>query len=347
MPLIIPVFIPHQGCPHTCIFCNQHRISGQAAGTSVTAADVRHTITVWLNRAPGRKGDDVQVAFYGGSFTGLPLSRQQELLQAVEPFLDNGRVGSIRLSTRPDYIDAAAVAFLQAYGVATVELGVQSLDDRVLEASCRGHKAAHTYGAIKHLRREGMETGFQLMLGLPEQSSRSLMQTVKEAVALQPDFVRIYPVLVLRGSGLNSLREQGMFQPLTLEKAVAQAAWAKKYFAAHDIRVVRMGLQSGRDLEESLIAGPYHPAFGELVSSRIMLQQTRKALQCSGSSTRQGLSISTSDVSIFRGMKSSNIRRLKELGLEGRYVLITDREQPRFTLRKISTAAMQTDYAQR
>ncbi|HER63603.1 MAG TPA: radical SAM protein [Desulfobacteraceae bacterium] len=340
MPLIIPVFIPHQGCPHTCIFCNQHRISGRAAGAAVTAADVQDTITAWLDRSPGRNGDDVQVAFYGGSFTGLPGSRQQELLQAVEPFLGDDRVGSIRLSTRPDYIDGAAVAFLRNHGVATVEIGVQSLDDRVLEASCRGHKAAHTFKAVEHLRHGGMETGLQLMLGLPEQSFYSLRQTVKQAAALQPDFVRIYPVLVLRDSGLSSLHGKGMFQPLSLGKAVAQAAWMKKYFAAHGVRVVRTGLQPGRELEDSLVAGPYHPAFGELVSSRIMLQQTRKALQCSGNSDRQVLAISTSDVSIFRGVKSSNIRRLKELGLDGRYVLITDREQPRFTLRKLSTVPM-------
>ena len=136
------------------------------------------------------------------------------------------------------------------------------------------------------------------------------------------------------------IRDRGMFQPLSLGKAVAQAAWMKKYFAAHGVRVVRTGLQPGREIEDSLVAGPYHPAFGELVSSRIMLQQTRKALQCSGNSDRQVLAISTSDVSIFRGVKSSNIRRLKELGMDGRYVLITDREQPRFTLRKLSTVPM-------
>jgi len=337
MPLIIPIFIPHEGCPHACIFCNQHRISGEDGAASITPDTVRETITTWLERQAGREGERIQVAFYGGSFTGLPVPRQLELLQAVEPFLGRYLVGSIRLSTRPDYVDVEKVKLLFRHGVATVELGVQSLDDRVLAASNRGHTAAQTKEAVGILRKEGMEVGLQIMLGLPGQTTRSLMRTVKETAALQPDFVRIYPVLVLRDSGLAGLFVRGQYRPLSLGKAVAQAVWMKRVFDRKGIRVVRIGLQPGPELERSLVAGPYHPAFGELVSSRIMLRQTRKLIREEWKGERLVLSISDRDVSVFRGMQSGNIRRLHELGLAVRFTLVTDREQPRGTIRKMET----------
>lgn len=341
MSLIIPIFISHQGCPHTCIFCNQHRISGQGKEVPVTPSDVKATVSLWLDRDSGRTGDEVQVAFYGGSFTGLPLSRQQELLEAVAPFIENGQVKSIRLSTRPDYIDSKTVEFLRNHGVSTVELGVQSLDDRVLEASFRGHKAEHTTKAVGLLRKGGMKIGLQLMLGMPEQSTRSMMQTVKEAAILKPDFVRIYPMLVLEESRLFEQYSKGEYKPLTLDKAVVQVAWMKKYFDARSIKVIRMGLQAGPELEQSLVAGPYHPAFGELVSARIMLQRTRKALQGVETNCQKVLSISDRDMSIFRGLNSSNIKRLNELGLTDRFRLVTDRSQQRFTLKQVNHAQCQ------
>ncbi len=331
MPLIIPVFIPHQGCPHACIFCNQHRISGQGEDTPVTPAEVKDTIALWLERDRQRNAD-VQVAFYGGSFTGLPLLRQKELLQAVEPYCRKGRVRSIRLSTRPDYIDSETVSFLRNHGVTTVELGVQSLDNMVLDKSCRGHTAEHTVEAVKILKHGRMEAGLQLMLGLPGQSFRSLVHTVKEAAAMLPDFVRIYPVLVLKESRLYEVYAKKEYLPLSLDKAVVQAAWVKKYLDSKGIRVVRMGLQAGPELEKSLVAGPYHPSFGELVNSRIMLQQTRKVLQGAEKGKPYTLSISDRDVSVFRGMHSCNIKRLKELGLHEQYELVTDKSQPRFTV---------------
>jgi len=346
MPLVIPVFIPHEGCPHACIFCDQHRISGRKGGVPVSPAEVRQTIVTWLGRSSRKRAAEVQIAFYGGSFTGLSITRQEELLKAAEPFLQDGSVRSLRLSTRPDYIDGEKVAFLRRHGVTTVELGLQSLDDRVLAASGRGHTADQSRRAMELLRDSGMEMGLQLMLGLPGQGASSLMRTAKEAAAMKPAFVRIYPVLVLRESGLHSLYTSGKYKPLSLGKAVIQAAWMKKYFQARGIRVVRVGLQPGPELVESLVAGPYHPAFGELVSSRIMLQETRKILHLTKGNAPQVLSISASDESIFRGVNSRNIKRLRELGLEGRYHLVTDRSQPRFTVRPRGAAAERVNDAQ-
>jgi len=332
--LVIPVFIPHEGCPHCCVFCNQRRISGFTE-KPVTADDVQATVQTWL----GRNGPDqrkVQVAFYGGSFTGLPLMRQQELLGAVAPFLEQGRVQSLRLSTRPDYIDQERVDLLGRYQVSTVELGVQSMNDRVLALAKRGHRAADVAQAVPVLRRAGMEIGIQLLLGLSGDTRTTLRRTVERVIALQPDFIRIYPLLVVQHSELAEQYKRGEYTSLTLDKAVVLAAWMKQRFDQAGIRVVRMGLQAGPELESSLLAGPWHPAFGELVASRLMLRQTRKLLAQVSFDKVVRLSINERDQSVFRGMKSANVKRLQQLGLWQRIVLSTDPALPRGTVMMLS-----------
>ncbi len=338
MPLIIPIFIPHEGCGQSCVFCNQRNISG-FTGKPVTADDVWQTVEIWLQRsANGKKRQGkIQVAFYGGSFTGLPRQRQEELLTAVASFIEQGRVDSLRLSTRPDYIDREVVDFLHNHQVGTVELGVQSMDNRVLAAARRGHTCEDVARAVTALRCTDMELGIQLMLGLPGDSRKRMMDTVRDVIALRPDFVRIYPVLVVRNSELANLYEHGGYTPLSLNMAVLQAAWMKKKFDRANIRVVRMGLQAGKELTASLVAGPWHPAFGELVSSRLMLQRTRKLL-AAGSRTdnrRITLSINDKDQSIFRGMKSKNIKRLDQMGLWQYITLISDKHQTRHTVKPL------------
>lgn len=332
--LVIPVFIPHEGCPHCCVFCNQRRISGFTE-KSVTSDDVRATVQAWLDReGPAKR--KVQVAFYGGSFTGLPQMRQEELLGAVASFLEQGRVQSLRLSTRPDYIDQERVELLQRYQVSTVELGVQSMNDRVLALAQRGHEAADVAQAVPALQRAGMEIGIQLLLGLSGDTRTTLRQTVERVIALHPDFVRIYPLLVVRNSELVKQYERGEYVPLSLDKAVVLAAWMKQRFDRAGIRVVRMGLQAGPELESSLLAGPWHPAFGELVASRLMLRQTRKLLSQVPPEKTIHLSINERDQSVFRGMKSTNVKRLEQLGFWQRIVLSTDSTLPRGTVRILS-----------
>jgi histone acetyltransferase (RNA polymerase elongator complex component) len=332
--MIIPIFIPHEGCPHRCVFCNQRRISG-FADKPVTADDARATIQTWLDRQDYSKRS-VQVAFYGGSFTGLPQSRQKELLGAVVPFLEQGGVQSLRLSTRPDYIDQEKVELLKEHHVSTVELGVQSMNDRVLATVKRGHTAADVERAVPVLRLAGMEIGIQLLLGLPGDSRATLRRTVKQVISLRPDFVRIYPLLVVRNSELAELHSRGNYTPLSLDKAVVLAAWMKQRFDVADIRVVRMGLQAGPELEASLLAGPWHPAFGEMVASRLMLRQTRGLLAQAPCGTPVRLSINDRDQSVFRGMKSANIKRLRQLGLWRRITLTTDPGQLRGTVKDLA-----------
>lgn len=323
-PLIIPLFIPHEGCPHRCLFCNQHRISGWSR--PVTPETVQAEIAAWLARAGGRR--ETQAAFYGGSFTALPRSRQEELLLAARPFLESGQLRSLRLSTRPDCMDAEQAAFLKLHRVATVELGAQSMNDAVLAVARRGHNAAATEQAAAVLRHAGLETGIQLLIGLPGDSRASLRRTVDRVIALRPDFVRLYPLLVVQNSGLADLHAQGRYTPLSLAKAVILTAFMKERFERAGIRVIRTGLQAGEELEASLLAGPWHPAFGELVSSRLLLRQTRRLLAQANTETVR-LRINPRDQSAFRGLKSANIERLRQLGLWQRIILLNDPEQER------------------
>lgn len=332
MALVIPVFIPHEGCPHRCLFCNQRRISGQV-GATVRGDAVQETIDLWLARCRPERRQHAEVAFYGGSFTCLPQKRQLELLAAVQPFLVRRLVQNIRLSTRPDGIDAPALDLLARYRVATIELGVQSCDDEVLTRSGRGHNSATVALAAQSVRARGFRLGIQLLPGLPGETFASLRRTTATVIGLRPNFVRIYPALVLRDSGLARLYHQGGYRPLSLDRAVAQTAWMKKRFDAKGIEVVRMGLQPTADLERALIAGPYHPAFGELVLSRLMFHTARKLLAKAGTDAPLTLVIAARDRSIFQGQHSANLHRLRRLGLDQHMVLRTDREQLRQTVR--------------
>jgi len=302
----------------------------------VSADRVAEIVRLWLERGRKRSPSLIQVAFYGGSFTCLPRRRQEELLGAVLPFIERGEVQSVRLSTRPDCVDDDIITLLQEYRVGTVELGVQSLDDTVLARSARGHLAADVARASALLKKSGMELGLQLMVGLPGQSFSSLRRTVRQVIALAPDCIRVYPVLVVAGSGLEPLYGRGEYQPLSLSRAVLQTAWIKEKMTAHGIRVVRMGLQPGPELERSLVAGPYHPSFGELVNGRIMLRQTRKLLARVPVGQRVCLQIAPQDQSVFRGLSRVNIQRLTELGLSDRFVLGENPNQSRGTVQLVS-----------
>lgn len=335
-PFVIPIFITHQGCPHRCIFCNQHDITGRDddAGLKVGAVAVRDEILEHLAR-PRRSDREVQVAFYGGSFTGLPEDRQAELLGAVRPFIEQGMVASIRLSTRPDYISPETPSFLHAHGVRIVEVGIQSMDMRVLQATGRGHTAKQAEDAVLSLREAGFVVGGQLMVGLPAETTVGLIGGARRLARLQPDFVRIYPTLILKGSGLAQHYADGRYRPLSLCRAVALSARMKEIFDRHSIRVVRMGLQPSDSLEKSLVAGPYHPAFGELVLSRSIFRKTRAllALRPERDGRTRTLSVAAADQSVFRGGQNACMKRLTGLGLLDDVEVAFDPGQPRQTVR--------------
>lgn len=274
---IIPLFIPHDGCPYRCTFCNQWRITGR--DESVTAATVASTIEAYL--ASTNKDYHWEAAFYGGTFTALPRERQAALLAPATAALRAGKLEAIRLSTRPDCIDAGSVAFLRAAGVTTVELGVQSLDDTVLALAKRGHRAAAVKPAVELLRAGGLQVGIQLMPGLRGESFLTLRRTIRAVRALQPDLVRIYPVLVMADTELAAEYEAGKYTPLSLAAAVMVTAWWRMYLARAGIPVIRMGLQATAELDSGtgLLAGPYEPAFGEHVIETIYGRRLRRALR--------------------------------------------------------------------
>ncbi|MBW2501320.1 MAG: radical SAM protein [Deltaproteobacteria bacterium] len=340
-PLVIPIFIAHQGCPHRCIFCDQFTISGSAGsgGLSPSRLEVSRIIELWLDRPGRQRKSGVQVAFYGGSFTGLHRRRQEELLDAVQPYIREGRVDSVRISTRPDYIDPAVLSLLREYSVNIVELGIQSLDQEVLELSRRGHTAQQAEEAISLLRQKGFTVGAQVMCGLPGDTTAKAMQTAEKVAALTPDFVRIYPALVLRESGLESMFRRGTYRPLSLFRAVALCSRMKIVFDRHRIRVVRMGLQPSRELEEKVVAGPYHPAFGELVLSRHLFKQARKVLRRREPEQKLRLGIAAADESAFRGRNNGSMKKLAGLGLLNGVELVFDRKQQRGQLQTVTLSS--------
>jgi len=262
----VPFFISHQGCPHTCVFCDQRTISG-ANGTLPTAEQICDRIATWRSTAGGRP---LEVAFFGGTFTALPEEIQAKLLAPLQPFLESGTLDSVRISTRPDHIDADRVVWLSERGVRTIELGVQSMDDTVLAASGRGHSAAESINAIRCIKRQGVRVGAQLMPGLPGDTPVSSLASLDQVIAAGADFIRIYPTVVLRGTELARRYAAGDFIPLSLDRGVSLCTQLLQRAMQSGIPVIRIGLQADQGLnEESVLAGCWHPALGQLVRSQL------------------------------------------------------------------------------
>ena len=259
-----PVFVPHSGCRHSCVFCNQWKVSGSSGQPAVE--DIEQTVKRYLSKVPPTV-KRVEIAFFGGSFTGIEESKQQMFLRAAEGFVRMGLVHAIRLSTRPDCIDNEKLALLKEFSVETVELGVQSFDNSVLAAAGRGHTALDVYRAMELLKGCGFRTGIQLMPGLPGDTRERSIYSADEAVRLMPDDARIYPCVVLAGTRLEAMYRSGEFTPLDLEEAVDISAQMYSRFTANGISVIRIGLHPLEN-SSSVIDGPYHTAMGFMVKSR-------------------------------------------------------------------------------
>ncbi len=265
---IIPIFIPHRGCPHDCIFCNQKRIAGTEE--EPTGEEVEGTIINYLSTFP--QGDQLrEIAFYGGSFTGLPINKQQELLTPASKYVKTGEVDGIRLSTRPDYISQEIIDILKGYGVTTIELGVQSTNEDVLTLSNRGHCKDDVDKAVRLIKDNQLKLGLQMMVGLPGDSPKSIYQTVADFIHYKPDFVRVYPTIVIKDTGLEELFQTGEYKPFSLEECVVLCKEVLTSFEDNKIPVIRLGLQSTEEITygKSIVAGPYHPAFREMVETEI------------------------------------------------------------------------------
>ncbi len=269
----IPIFMPELACPHRCVFCNQTSISSQLHVP--TDKEILEKIETHLTSFK-TENRLVQLAFFGGNFTGLPISLQKSYLQLIQPHLKNGLISGIRLSTRPDYIDAGILQMLQSFGVTHIELGAQSTNDKVLLASGRGHLRDAIAKASQQILDEGFVLGLQMMIGLPKDNAETAMQTANDVAAFGASETRIYPCLVIKETDLEELYRIGKYQPLALDEAVEQTASLFKFFEAQGIKVLRMGLHPSEELNtNALVAGPYHPQFAELVYSKIWETQFR------------------------------------------------------------------------
>ncbi len=296
---IIPIFVPHLGCPNQCVFCNQRRISGSLFPAS--ASSVRRALE-------GLAGTGYEAAFYGGSFTAVPAAQQEELLSALTPYRESGLIRAVRVSTRPDAVDDAAVARLRRWGVETVELGAQSMTERVLALSGRGHTAEDTERACRLLQQNGFRVVLQMMTGLPGETEESSLETARRLAALSPDGVRIYPTVVIRDTPLEELWRRGEYREQTVEEAAALCARLLPVFEEAGIPVLRLGLNPTDDLSGGdALAGAYHPAFGELVRARVLRARAEELLNGIEPGSAVTLGVAASCVSQMTGQRRENL----------------------------------------
>ena len=271
----IPVFIPHLGCPNQCVFCNQRTISGVC---EFRPEDFKKTVEEALSTV--ESGAEVEIAFFGGSFTGIDRELMLSLLKEAKGFVEGGRVHSIRCSTRPDYIDEEIIAILKEYGVNTVELGLQSCSDRVLLKSKRGHSRSDEIRACRLIASSGIELVGQMMIGLPSSTIEDEIETARFIINSGAKAVRIYPTVVFHGTELAKMYKDGEYSPLSLDEAVCRSAAVLREFVGKDITVLRIGLCASENLrsEETYLAGPNHSALGELIFGEVYYGLIRELL---------------------------------------------------------------------
>lgn len=306
---IIPIFIPHIGCPYRCVFCNQWRITGRRGVPDGNA--VARTIKEYVTSAAEKR--HWEVAFYGGSFTAIPMALQEELLAPAYEALQQGRIQAIRCSTRPDCIDEEILSRLKRYGLSTVELGVQSMDDAVLARAKRGHTAQDVVTATALLREHGFTVGHQLMPGLPGEDWNSLQDTTAAICRLQPDIARIYPVVVIADTELADMYRKGEYTPLSVHEGVVRAAYMKQAFVETGIQCIRTGLQATEDLDDpaQVLAGAYAPAMGEMVDTRRYCRQLFAVLDCLGYVGEVIVEYNRRDTSRVRGYKNTTVKKVR------------------------------------
>ena len=305
---IVPVFVPHWGCRHACVFCDQRQITGQRL--PATARTVEEAMRQAAALPPGAKR---QLAFYGGSFTAIPPREQEKLLAAAQEYVRRGDLTSLRLSTRPDAIDEETLERLKRYDVETIELGAQSMDDEVLFFSGRGHTAADVEAASGQIKEAGFSLVLQMMTGLPGSSEERDLETARRLRALQPDAVRIYPTVIVRGTELERLWRAGLYTEHTVEDAVRVCAKLVPLFEEAGIPILRLGLNPTEELSGgAAVGGAYHPALGELVRSRILRTRAEELLCGIEPGASVTLGVNARELSQMIGQRRENIAYLKE-----------------------------------
>ena len=307
----ISIFVPHNGCPNACTFCNQREITGQSY--QPVPQDVINAVNIARQYSDTK---NTEIAFFGGSFTAIPRDYMLSLLEAAYPFVKSGEFYGIRLSTRPDCINEEILDILKSHGVTAIELGTQSMCDDVLTANKRGHSALDSVNASLLIKKYGFSLGLQMMTGLYKSSDEKDIYTAHKIADLQPDTVRIYPTIVMRGTELAQLYQNGLYTPQTLETAVPLCAELLQFFEEKHINVIRLGLHDSDSLKQNMLAGAYHPAFRELCESEILFQNTLSLLKSHGiSSGTVEFSVNPKSISRFIGQKKCNLQKLTDMGI--------------------------------
>ncbi len=304
----VAIFVPHCGCPNQCTFCNQRAISGTT--TPTTEEDVIKAVEIALKKADK---DNSEIAFFGGSFTAIDRDYMISLLETAYPYVKNGYFKGIRISTRPDCINEEVLSILKSYGVTSIELGAQSMNNNVLLHNKRGHTADDVVNASRLISSFGFELGLQMMTGMYMSSDEDDLMTARKLIELKPKTVRIYPTVVLKSTELENLFNDNKYSPPTLENSVDLCAKLLKMFHDSNIKVIRLGLHSGGDVDENFVAGVFHPAFRELCESRIYLDIAKSALKEKG---KYNIFIKPSELSKMIGQKKSNISYLLSEGFD-------------------------------
>lgn len=303
----IPVFIPELGCPFQCIFCNQKKICGKQSTPSLQ--EINNWIELNLKTLPWKEAE-VQLAFFGGNFTGLPIEDQATLLTIAEPYINANKISGIRISTRPDYISIENLDFLSRYHVHNIELGAQSMDEEVLKLSQRGHTIADTEKAASLIREHDFTLGLQMMIGLPGDNFEKSLSTAKRIIELGAEETRLYPTLVIQRTQLDELLQQGQYKPLTLEEAVSWSARLVPLFEDHNVKVLKVGLHPSEGLMDGteLVAGPFHPSFRALVLTEIWRKIFQPLFLKNGRSLE--IEVSEQEINHAIGFKGQNKKAL-------------------------------------
>ncbi|MFA7661442.1 MAG: radical SAM protein [Anaerovoracaceae bacterium] len=305
--VIIPIFITHKGCPHQCVFCNQHQITG---GKKQDPEQIIHRYLSTLKR---EELHHLELAFYGGSFTAIPEEEQEYCLKLAKSYKDRGIITAIHLSTRPDYMGEKVLDRLCRYEVDVVELGVQSFHPQVLEQSGRGHTAAQVEEACRFIQERGIHLGIQLMVGLPGDSPERCVYSAEKTVEMGPQLARIYPTAVLKGTPLYDMCEKDLFVPWDLQSSVQTACDMVKIIRGAEIPVIRMGLKASDILmdKEEVVAGTFHPSYRQLVESQLLKERMEESLRSTlrkteGVHQRVHFSANDKGFSYLVGYKKSN-----------------------------------------
>lgn len=305
---IIPVFIPELACPFQCLYCNQKKIIGKLSPPS--DKKIHEIIINHLQTIP--ESYHVELAFFGGNFTGISRNKQLHFLGLIQNYLKAGKINAIRCSTRPDYIHSETLEILKSNGVQTIEIGAQSMDEEVLSMSKRGHTVNDVIKASRLIQKYGFNLGIQMMIGLPGDSKEKSIMTAQKIIELGARNTRIYPTLVIKGTNLEKLYSMGKYKPLSLEEAIEWTSEILKLFEKADVNILRVGLHPSDGLLNGyeLVAGPFHPSFRELVYTEIWRKKLNEIIYDSDSIC---IKVNPSELNYAIGYGGLNKKKLRKV----------------------------------